>query len=328
MFQSLNRSMTQASVLLLATLATAGLAHASTWNQGFETSDSPGAPGFGWDTHPYSYVFNGQATPGPVSQVSSALNVTGSAVNPTGSFMAAFGTTPNTVQVSPLGPFPAVAHVGPATSFNDAFSGTWPTVLPGIRSSIDVYLDTGWKDGSGFDYSIAISQAGGDPGVHRRDFMFHVYKGVDAASNKIYVDTSSNTQYRPLDVSTTGFEITTSGWYRLDYSFNELNESAQTQGYLGVTMALEPGGGGSALQTWTLSNPTDIIDSDGSGGVQNRTVGGRNYGWLPFIDLADPAGTALPLYVDNVYFSNPEPTSLSLLALGALALLPRRRRNP
>jgi hypothetical protein len=251
---------------------------------------------------------------------------TGTVMPRDGSYMGAFGTTDNAVQVDPLGPFPAVAPVGPATRFNEArFSPVWPTNVPGIETHLDVYLDTGWQDGSGFAYSVAVSAAG-TPIHHRRDFFFHVYKGVDANSDKLYVGFSCNTDYQPDDrLADIGFELDTSGWYRFDYDFNEVEESPTTQGYLEVTMELQPGGGGDFLFADDLSNPSDIIDSDGSGGVENRTVGGRNYGWFPYIQVADGTGSAMDLYVDSVKYTNPEPATLAMLALGGLALLRRRR---
>ncbi len=322
----MNRTTMYGALALLAVAGLAGLAHAESWSHGFESADTPGAPDYGWDHDPYSYVFGETpANAGPVARVASAPNAagTGTVTPQSGAYMGAFGTTNNNTVAGH--PFPPVAKVGPATSFGALeFSGSWPTAVPGIESYIDVYLDTGWKDGSGFDYSVAISAAG-TPAQHQRDFMFNVYKGVDAASDVLYVAGSNNTSYKPLDISSIGYAITASGWYRFDYDFKEVGESDTTAGYLEVTMRLLPGGGGDALETWTRSNPADIIDSDGSGGIEARTVGGRNYGWFPYIDLADADGTAMALYTDNVRYENPEPTTLALCALGGLALLRRRR---
>lgn len=227
--------------------------------------------------------------------------------------------------------FPDPIKTGPVTDFIDNssstpdFSNAWPTSLDpdGIDSRIDLYLDRGWDNGSGFDYSVAISN--NDAGAtHRRDFLLHVFSdGTD-----LYVDASNNSDLAPKDSivnSSTAFEIDDNtngtGWYQARWRMQPTgssNDRLLTE--IGLYW-IDPDDASTTLQTtWSLTNDSDIISGT------NQNVGGRNYGWFPFIDLAGGTATNGELFVDNVTFDNPEPGTLALIALGGLAAMKRRRR--
>ena len=64
--------------------------------------------------------------------------------------------------------------------------------IDGLTASVDVYLDTGWGAGKGFDYSVA---ANGTDGAHQRDFIFHVTK--DTGTGQLLVGASNNAGFAP-----------------------------------------------------------------------------------------------------------------------------------
>ena len=304
------------TVIVVAALVSA--ANAATFTQDFETANSPNTS-YGYNGFQIANVFT-TTTPDPLynhGAMGRSTTFTGIDGVINGSGVGVASTTTNTFTwAGNFGTvFPSDVEVGPATDFVDfttpdssaTFDATWPDKgnnVTAIESHIDVYLDQSWASGSGFDYSAAISDTTGD---HRRDFIFHVY----ADGTDIHVDVSNNSDLQPKDVSgnANAYTIGSTGWYRLDYEFVNNND------VLRVDMALLPGGGGSALSTWSLSDASDIVTGTGV------TVGGRNYGWFPTIEVGGD------LYVDNAYYFNPEPSTFILVALSGAAALHRRRRR-
>lgn len=266
----LKRTATFAGALLLAAASgPAGAALMGIYSQGFEA-----------DTVGWFDQANGWS--GDIERVPSGTNGIASSA---GSFHA------TAEQGSGTGPF---------SNFANSNSNTdWPG---GIVVSLDIYLDTGWALGEGFDYSTAISDSAGD---HRRDFIFHVTK--DTSTGDLLVGGSNNTNFDPREdlEFLNHFLVATSGWYTFQHVFRD------DGGILAVDLNLL-NSGGSVLFTETRSTPADTI----------ATTGGARYSWLTNIDIA--GGIA----IDEHQLSHQvtSPATLALLGLGLAGLGLRRAR--
>jgi uncharacterized repeat protein (TIGR01451 family) len=156
--------------------------------------------------------------------------------------------------------------------------GGYSSVFPagGYTTSADIYLDTSASPLAAdlrFDWDSAIS----DPAGHfRRDFVFNV--ATDGLGG--FVVAGSNNAGRsganPL-VDPNRITISRSGWYTFQHRFYSNN------GVLAVEMTVSAAGSTTPLETWTRSDPTDVIGT---------TVGGNRYGWL--------VTNELPLALDNI----------------------------
>ena len=186
---------------------------------------------------------------------------------------------------------------GPFSQF-DGYRTNWPG---GLTAEIDVYLDTSWAPGEGFDYSVA---ANGTDGNQQRDFIFHVT--LDTSSGSLLVGASNNTNFDPREDLETinNFEVTSSGWYTLQHVFRDAGD-----GSLAVDMNLVDSSD-SILFTETRNDASDLL------GIE---VGGNRYSWFTNIDIA--GGVA----VDGHSLSAvPEVNAIPFLA-AALATVLRRR---
>lgn len=166
---------------------------------------------------------------------------------------------------------------GPFTRFDGYradFPGEWV-------AEVKVYLDIGWADGEGFDYSVASN---GSDGAHQRDFIFHVAKDASEGALLVGGSNNSNNATPRADLETINhYEITSSGWYTLQHVFYE------SGGQLHVDLNLRDAGG-ALLWTETRTTALDAIDQ----------IGGNRYGWFTTIDVA--GGIA----VDSVSLSVPD----------------------
>jgi hypothetical protein len=178
----------------------------------------------------------------------------------------------------------------------------------GFTASLDVYLNTGWSEGTGFDYSVA---AWGTDGTHQRDFIFHVAKD----SGDLLVGASNNSSFETKENLESGMShtVNSSGWYTLQQDF--YNDGGQ----LAVDMNLL-NNSGSNVFTKTLSNAGDTIPGE---------VGGNGYGWFTFVDDSNGEDTVA---IDNANLTvAPVPGAVSggvaLLALTSGGALLRRRRQ-
>ncbi len=198
----------------------------------------------------------------------------------------------------------AATHGAPATNW-----GGYQSVFPsgGYTTSVDIYLDVngGWANDSRLDFSSAICNASGS---HQRDFVFNGGFYNDEGQDNRFVFTASNSAGRgdawPKNPERNPITIAASGWYTFQHAFR--NSGA---GVLAVDLEILDSGD-NVLGVWTLSNAEDIIGA---------TVGGNRYGWFATNEL----GT---LAFDNSSLQTvPEPVTVSLLALGGLGLLRRKR---
>jgi len=165
--------------------------------------------------------------------------------------------------------FVAAPGTSPAFTQFGGYETTFPT--GGYTTSVDVYLNVsaGAANDTRFDWSSAINNPSGN---HRRDFVFNggFYNDTDATgSGNRFVITASNNATRsgafPKNPARDRLAITLTGWYTFEHHF-ENNGS----GVLTVTMTISDADG-AVLNTWTLSDPTDVIGT---------SVGGHRYGWF------------------------------------------------
>jgi hypothetical protein len=105
-----------------------------------------------------------------------------------------------------------------ATDRSPGFDGYRSDWTGDWTAEVKVYLDTSWANGTGFDYTVAASNASGG---HLRDFIFHVTK--DSSTGELLVAGSNNTNFAPReDLDTINhYQVTTSGWYTLQHRFYE-----------------------------------------------------------------------------------------------------------
>ena len=190
---------------------------------------------------------------------------------------------------------PSLGAGGPYTRYG----GYTSTFGGGFTASLDVYLDTSWTEGQGFDYSVAINNQ--NTGLHLRDYMFHV--GV--TDQGLLVNASNNTDFNyneyKLENENSGnyYTIAGSGWYTLQQIFYD------DGGNVSVDMILLDSTG-SQLWNVTRTSSDDIA----------TTAGGHRYGWFTYNNID---GLAL----DNTSMV-PEPATMVLLGLGGLLI--RRKK--
>lgn len=249
-------------------------AGALVFDQGFETDTA------GWFDEDNGWT-------GTAERVSSGTNgITSSS----GAFHAIFSQT-DTVGVGLSGPFSAF----------DGYRDTW---TGSYSASADIYLDTAWSAGEGFDYSVASSRS---DGTHLRDFIFHVTQ--DTSSGDLLVGGSNNTNFSPREDLDTlnNYVVSSSGWYTFEHSFYEAMD-----GSLAVDLNLYDSSG-TLLFTETRNNAGDLIAS---------VVGGNRYGWFTNIDIAGG------IEVDNFALTvvpTPSAALAGVFMFGGLAARRRRR---
>ena len=194
---------------------------------------------------------------GSVTRVASSADL----VSSTGLFHAQIAQT-NT---------PGVGLSGPFTQFDQQ-----RTVFPGQWSAeIDVYLDTTWETGEGFDLAVATS---GVVDQQVRDFIFHVTQ--DTSTGQLLVGASNNTFFDPRENLELGNHsvIDTTGWYRFRHTFRDEG------GALNVDMQVI-NDAGQLVFSETRTDTDDLIGTE---------IGGNRYGWFTNIDIATG------LAIDNV----------------------------
>jgi len=188
---------------------------------------------------------------------------------------------------------------GPYTKF-DGYKSVWTGPF---SASVDIYLDTSWESGFGFDYSVAASRANGS---HLRDYIFHVAKDTSTGDLSIGGSNNSNFSTREDLENINHYTAENSGWYTFEHSFYE------SSGSLYVDLNLYANG--SLLWTETRNAVTDLVPS---------VVGGNRYGWFTFV------GSASSIAIDNVQLTatTPEPGTMLLMGIGAAGVVFIRRRK-
>ena len=189
---------------------------------------------------------------------------------------------------------------GPFSRF-DLYRSFWPG---GMTASIDVYLDTNWAAGEGFDFSVAANNSSGS---HLQDFIFHVTK--DTSTGDLLVAGSNNTNFDPReDLETLNhYVVPTSDWYTFEHDFYDYGD-----GTLAVDLNLR-NSGGSLLFTETRNDAGNILAT---------VVGGNRYAWFTNVDIA--GGIAIDNHSLTII---PEPTTFALGGLGLALIAVRRRRR-
>ena len=268
----MNPTATFAAVALAAGLATA----APQYFEGFEDPGfTPG--GDNWNN------YNG----GDIQRVASGTNgVTSASGN-------AHAIITNLSVQNDYNGNPALGAVSPYTRFggySSSFDG-------GFTASIDIYLDTAWTDGQGFDYSVAVN---GSDGNHQRDFVWRV--GVDAGQLKVSTANGTIYSFTASAFNGAAYDVTASGWYTFEQVFRD------DAGTLAVDYNLKDTAG-TTLFTATSSNPADTIATE---------IGGNRYGWSTYDNIET-------LAIDNVSLV-PAPSTFAALSLAGLTASRRRRR--
>lgn len=188
-----------------------------------------------------------------------------------------------------LSPFARLSSFG--TTFGQGFVVTQ-----------DFYLDTSWDNNLGFDFAVSVNEPDGT--THQRDFIWHV--GVYEGELLINASNNSDWRYNSYKLLNENggqyYTVTESGWYTFQTVFYDNGE-----GILAVDLNLL-NAAGETLYSITRSKAEDII------GIE---VGGPRVGWLAYNNIDG-------LAIDNTSVV-PEPAALSVLGLGGLALLRRRR---
>jgi hypothetical protein len=136
-----------------------------------------------------------------------------------------------------------------------------------------VYLDVAAvsTNDTRFDWDSAINDAAGN---FRRDFIFNAgfYNDTDTTGSgpRFVISASNNSSPGsafPKNPGRDPFTITETGWYTFEHHFYNRGQSVLAVDLRITTLD------GAPLNTWTLSDPTDLIGS---------TVGGHRYGWFDY----------------------------------------------
>jgi len=281
MFHFTRRTIVTAAVLTIAALIAPHATAANTvWNQGFETDTS------GWfhEDNGWSGTVDRTASGGGSLALSSAG----------GTFHAEYTQTDA-----------AGGLTGPFSRF-DMYRDTWPN---GFTARVDVYLDTGWSAGEGFDYSVAVN---GSDDTHLQDFIFHVTQ--DTSSGQLLVAGSNNTNFDPReDLETINHHtVASSGWYTLEHAFHAVGD-----GTFAANMNLRD-----AADT-ILFTETRTVAEAGSPATASQ-IGGNRYAWFTNIDIAGGIGVDNHQLITGTAIPTPAALPAGLALMGLLTL--RRRR--
>ena len=199
--------------------------------------------------------------------------------------------------------------VGVSSTRFTRFGGYSSVFGSGFSVCQDIYLDPTWDLEQGFDWSVAVSD---QAGAHRRDFIWRVGV-VDEIG--LVVNASNNTDFGfnsfKLTTENSGnyYTVASAGWYTFESVFYDAG------GLLFVDYNLYNSGGGLVHSITRGGNPADVIATD---------IGGNRYGWMTYNNVDR-------LAIDNTLLKSsapiPEPTTLSLLALGLTGMVMRRSRK-
>lgn len=197
-------------------------------------------------------------------------------------------------------------------------AGNVPTAFQEYKTSVSIFLDVGggWANDTRFDFSSAISNSSGGFG---RDFIFNAgfyndATGPGANTNRFVISASNNSQPGSAYAKNPGHSpiaISTTGWYTFEHHFYD------AAGTLAVDMTIFDASH-TAINSWTLSDPGDLIGS----------IGGNRYGWFDYNQFG--TGLAFDNTSLTVLTVVPLPGAAwaglgTLLGVGGLAAIRRRR---
>lgn len=202
--------------------------------------------------------------------------------------------------------------------YNFGAGNAVPTAFQEYKTSVSIYLDVngGAANDTRFDFSSAINKS---DGTHRRDFIFNAgfyndATGPGANTNRFVISAGNNSQPGSAYAKDPGHSpiaISTTGWYTFQHHFYD------NAGVLAVDLSIFDSSN-VLVNTWTLSNPTDLIAG----------IGGNRYGWF------DCNGFGSTLAFDNTSLTVmtvvPLPSAAlagfgTLVGVGGLAAVRRRR---
>jgi len=162
--------------------------------------------------------------------------------------------------ISATGAFHGEALGGGSSTTFGGYSSVFPT--GGYTTSIDIYLDMA-KSSVGSDnraaWSSAINDAGGN---HLRDFIFSF--GTDGSGGFV-MNVSNDTPGWPAIPDLDSYTIPATGWYTFQHTFYD------DGGVLAVAMSVLDSSA-TVLETWTLSDPSDLIGTTVGGNRDGRLV--------------------------------------------------------
>lgn len=156
--------------------------------------------------------------------------------------------------------------------YNYGAGNAVPTAFQEYWTSLDIYLDVDAASANNtrFDFSSAINNSAG---THRRDFIFNAgfyddATGPGAGTDRFVISASNNSQPGSAFAKNPARDpiaISTTGWYTLEHHFFD------NGGVLEVDMSIYDASD-ALINTWTLTDPTDLIPS----------IGGNRYGWFDY----------------------------------------------
>lgn len=182
-------------------------------------------------------------------------------------------------------------HAGPHTKLG-GYSSTWSNEW---GTSIDVYLDPAWATDTGFIYSAGINTADGTKSL--RDYTMTIGVLNDASTGNVdkLVAAPSFEGLRDGDAlyqlkrspARPRVEVTTAGWYTIDYSFRNVDGTLYSITSLSTAS-------GTVLKSWINNELPAAEEAARVPDAIPSEVGGNRYGWFTHITV--PGGVA----IDNV----------------------------